>query len=67
MFGRQRNRHGQDDPNVRDLVDRLQLYHDVVEKEFTGQKVGSFLCIGGSAQQVFRSTVATGSVGGGSL
>lgn len=29
---------GQDDPNVRELVDRLQKYHNVVEKEFTGQK-----------------------------
>lgn len=31
----------EDDPNVRDLVDRIQKYHDVVEKEFTGQKVMS--------------------------
>lgn len=28
-----------DDRDVRELVDRLQKYHDVVEKEFTGQKV----------------------------
>lgn len=28
----------QDDPNVRELVDRMQKYHDEVEKEFTGQK-----------------------------
>lgn len=29
----------QDNPNVRELVDRMQRYHDEVEKEFTGQKV----------------------------
>lgn len=29
----------QDNPNVQELVDRMQKYHDDVEKEFTGQKV----------------------------
>eukprot|EP00752_Nemacystus_decipiens_P010330 g9202.t1 len=28
----------QDNPNVQELVDRMQKYHDDVEKEFTGQK-----------------------------
>ena len=30
---------GQDNPDVRELVERMQKYHDDVEKEFTGQKV----------------------------
>ena len=29
----------QNNPDVRELVDRMQKYHDDVEKEFTGQKV----------------------------
>lgn len=30
---------GEDDPNIRELVERMQKYHDEVEQEFTGQKV----------------------------
>lgn len=30
---------GQDNPDVCELVERMQKYHDDVEKEFTGQKV----------------------------
>lgn len=30
-----------DDPHIRELVERMQKYHDDVEKEFIGQKVSA--------------------------
>lgn len=36
----------EDNPNVRELVERMQKHHDDVEKEFTGQKVFIYERIG---------------------